>query len=143
MAKETNGVFQNKDNSWGFRFTAVIDGKQITKRKTKDENGQKFPTKKAAAKAREAAIAKAHIEVKQKQKIYRRTMADVYKEYCESGRTGKAYQTNKNRTACGITTFPHDSGSVMLMIFPLLKLWTIFPNSILQRGILFSTPKAF
>lgn len=85
MAKETNGVFQNKDNSWGFRFTAVIDGKQITKRKTKDENGQKFPTKKAAAKAREAAIAKAHIEVKQKQKIYRRTMADVYKEYCESG----------------------------------------------------------
>ena len=51
MAKETNGVFQNKDNSWGFRFTAVIDGKQITKRKTKDENGQKFPTRKAAAKA--------------------------------------------------------------------------------------------
>ena len=90
MAKEQNGVFQNKDNSWGFRFTAVIDGKQITKRKTKDENGQKFPTKKAAAKAREAAIAKAHIEVKQKQKIYRRTMADVYKEYCESGRTGNA-----------------------------------------------------
>lgn len=97
MAKETNGVFQNKDNSWGFRFTAVIDGKQITKRKTKDENGQKFPTKKAAAKAREAAIAKAHIEVKQKQKIYRRTMADVYKEYCESGRTGKAYQTIKKQ----------------------------------------------
>lgn len=97
MAKETNGVFQNKDNSWGFRFTAVIDGKQITKRKTKDENGQKFPTKKAAAKAREAAIAKAHIEVKQKQKIFRRTMADVYKEYCESGRTGKAYQTIKKQ----------------------------------------------
>lgn len=97
MAKETNGVFQNKDNSWGFRFTAVIDGKQITKRKTKDENGQKFPTRKAAAKAREAAIAKAHIEVKQKQKIYRRTMADVYKEYCESGRTGKAYQTIKKQ----------------------------------------------
>lgn len=97
MAKETNGVFQNKDNSWGFRFTAVIDGKQITKRKTKDENGQKFPTKKAAAKAREAAIAKAHIEVKQKQKIYRRTMADVFKEYCESGRTGKAYQTIKKQ----------------------------------------------
>ncbi len=97
MAKETNGVFQNKDNSWGFRFTAVIDGKQITKRKTKDENGQKFPTRKAAAKAREAAIAKAHIEVKQKQKIYRRTMADVFKEYCESGRTGKAYQTIKKQ----------------------------------------------
>ena len=97
MAKETNGVFQNKDNSWGFRFTAVIDGKQITKRKTKDENGQKFHTRKAAAKAREAAIAKAHIEVKQKQKIYRRTMADVFKEYCESGRTGKAYQTIKKQ----------------------------------------------
>ena len=97
MAKETNGVFQNKDNSWGFRFTAVIDGKQITKRKTKDENGQKFPTKRAAAKAREAAIAKAHIEVNQKQKIYRRTMADVFKEYCESGRTGKAYQTIKKQ----------------------------------------------
>ncbi len=97
MSKEQNGVFQNKDNSWGFRFTAVIDGKQVTKRKTKDENGQKFPTKKAAAKAREAAIAKAHIEVKQKQKVCRRTMADVFKEYCENGRTGKAYQTIKKQ----------------------------------------------
>ena len=59
MAKEQNGVFQNSDNSWGFRFTVIIDGKQISQRKTRDENGNKFPTKKAAAKARETAIKEA------------------------------------------------------------------------------------
>lgn len=97
MAKEQNGIFQNKDNSWGFRFTVVIDGKQISQRKTKDEMGNKFSTKKAAAKAREAAIAQAHIEVKHKEKIRRRTMADVFKEYSENGRVGKAYQTIKKQ----------------------------------------------
>lgn len=97
MSKEQNGVFQNKDNSWGYRFTVVIDGKQISQRKTKDEKGNNFPTKRAAAKAREAAIAQAHTDMKRKEKIVRRTMADVFKEYCESGRTGKAYQTIKKQ----------------------------------------------
>lgn len=93
MAKEQNGLFQNKDKSWGYRISILIDGKRVAQRKTTDENGNKFPTKKAAAKAREAAIAQAHIEVKQKQPISRRTMKDVFTEYCERGRIGKAYQT--------------------------------------------------
>lgn len=93
MANEQGGVFQNKDRSWGFRFSVLIDGKRISQRKTKDEHGNKFPTKKAAAKAREEAIKTAHIEMKSTEKVVRRTMADVFKEYCESGRVGKAYQT--------------------------------------------------
>lgn len=93
MAKEQNGVFQNSDNSWGFRFTVIIDGKQISQRKTRDENGNKFPTKKAAAKARETAIKEAHTDMKRTEKIVRRTMSDVFKEYRENGRVGKAYQT--------------------------------------------------
>lgn len=93
MAKEQNGLFQNSDKTWGYRFTALIDGKRISKRRTTDENGNKFTTRKAAAKARDKAIAQAHIEVKQKQPISRRTMKDVYEEYCQHGRTGKAFQT--------------------------------------------------
>lgn len=93
MAKEQNGVFQNSDNSWGFRFTVIIDGKQISQRKTRDENGNKFPTKKAAAKARETAIKEAHTDMKRTEKIVRRTMSDVFKKYRENGRVGKAYQT--------------------------------------------------
>ena len=61
MAKEQNGLFQNSDKTWGYRFTALIDGKRISKRRTTDENGNKFTTRKAAAKARDKAIAQAHI----------------------------------------------------------------------------------
>lgn len=97
MAKEQNGLFQNKDKTWGFRFTVLIDGKKVSQRRTTDDNGNKFPTKRLAQKAREKAIAQAHIEVKRKQEIKRRTMKDVFNEYCENGRIGKAYQTIKKQ----------------------------------------------
>ena len=87
------GIFQNANGTWGYRFSLLIDGKRVTQRKFTDENGNRLTNAKAAAKAREAAIAQAHIEVKQKQPISRRTMKDVFTEYCERGRIGKAYQT--------------------------------------------------
>ena len=98
MAKSNEtGVFQNEKGVWGYRFSLLIDGKRVTQRRFTDENGNKLMNKKSAIKAREAALAKAHIEVKQKQPIRRRTMNDVFTEYCECGRIGKAYQTIKKQ----------------------------------------------
>ena len=88
-----SGVFKKVNGLWGFRFSLLIDGKRVSRLKSTDANGKTLGSKSAAIKAREAAIAAAYIEAKQNIKITRRTFKDVYKEYCEKGRTEKAYQT--------------------------------------------------
>ncbi len=88
-----NGVYKVENGLWGYRFSILIDGHRVSRKKTTDENGNKLKTQKAAAKAREAAIEQAHIEAKRKQPILRRTMKEVFDEYCEKGRSDRAYQT--------------------------------------------------
>ena len=91
-SKET-GVFKMKNGLWGYRFAIFIDGQQVARRKSTDECGNKLHTKKEAIKAREAAIEQAHLERAQKKKISRRTVKEVFKEYCANGRSDRAYQT--------------------------------------------------
>ena len=91
--KQKRGVFQLKDGSWGFRFTIVVDGQTISRKRVTDDCGGKFNTQKQAAKAREAAIEQARLERRRQQKITRRTMKEVYDEYCEKGRSDRAYMT--------------------------------------------------
>ena len=43
-----NGVFQNAKGQWGYRFSLLIDGKRITRRKFTDENGIKLTSIRAA-----------------------------------------------------------------------------------------------
>ena len=93
MAKTENGIYQMENGMWAYRFSILIDGKRISKKKTTDENGNKLKTKREATKAREAAIANAHIEQKRKQPIARRTVKEVFEEYREKGRAAKAYNT--------------------------------------------------
>ena len=69
-----SGVFQTDNGQWGYRFSILIDGRRVSKRKTTDEEGKKLTSKKAAMKAREQAIANAHIESKRKQSISIRTI---------------------------------------------------------------------
>lgn len=88
-----SGVFQTDNGQWGYRFSILIDGRRVSRRKTTDEDGKKLTSKKAALKAREQAIANAHIETKRKQTISRRTVKEVFEEYCEKGRKDRAYQT--------------------------------------------------
>lgn len=90
---ERSGVYQLENGFWAYRFVIKIDGKQITSRKTTDEFRKKLLTKKQALKAREAAIIAAHLEQKRQHKISRRTVEEVYKEYCEKGRADRAYMT--------------------------------------------------
>ena len=94
MAKTTStGVFQLPNGTWGFRYALMLDGKQKDIRRNKDENGNPFKTERAAIKAREATIIQVQAELLQPPKPTKKrmTVAGVFKEYCETGRCGKAY----------------------------------------------------
>ena len=93
MAANSTGVYQKDNGLWEYRFVMMVDGKQVNKKKSTDAFGNKLKTKRDAIKAREAAMAAARSGVEEKPKVRRRTFRDVYEEYCEKGRTDRAYQT--------------------------------------------------
>lgn len=93
MAKLADtGVYQLKGGNWAFRYTITENGKKKDVRKAKDDFGNPFLTKREAAKARQVAIGREQTGDIPKPKE-RKTVADVYAEYCEKGREGKAYTT--------------------------------------------------
>lgn len=93
MAQHNNiGVFQLPNGNWAYRFTQTVNGKRHNHKSVKDENGEPMRSQKAAIRARQLAIMAA--EAKKNQKPKRRvTFAEVYQEYSEKGRSGKAYST--------------------------------------------------
>lgn len=91
--KEGTGIFQLESGNWGYRYSITVDGELRTGRRTKDDSGKPFKTEKQAIRARGKAIALEQMNVKKDKRVERKTFADVYKEYCETGRSGKAYST--------------------------------------------------
>lgn len=97
MARTSSGVYQLPNGFWGFRYAYWINDKQKDIKRTTDKNGNPFKTKAAAIKARETAMIEAHTELIQPTKKKRMTLAEVYAEYCENGRSGKAYGTTRKQ----------------------------------------------
>lgn len=98
MSKENlAGVYRLENGCWGFRYAINVNGKRREGKKTKDENGNPFKTEKQAFRAREREIIKAKTERKPTKKIVRKTFKEVFEEYCEYGRNGKAYTTIKKQ----------------------------------------------
>ncbi len=94
MTKRNNaGVYQKTNGFWEYRFTIVVDGQQISRKKSTDEFGNKLKTKSEAIRAREAAIFKARTERERQREIERKKVKEVFQEYCDKGRSGKAYNT--------------------------------------------------
>ena len=94
MSKQETGVYQLPNGNWAYRFVALIDGKKISQKRTTDEFGNKFKTQKSAVKAREKALIAARSErLPLLTPPSRRTISEIYNEYCEKGRLGKAYST--------------------------------------------------
>lgn len=93
------GVYQLENGYWGYRYAIVINGKRKEAKKLKNESGNPFKTAKQAAKAREIAIAqeKSKALLLPQKTIIRKTVTEVYQEYCEKGRSGKAYTTIKKQ----------------------------------------------
>lgn len=89
-----DGVYQQENGLWAYRFSILVDGRRISRKKTTDEQGKKLKTRKQAAKAREAAIRAAYIEAQRKVRPKeRRTVKEVFMEYCQNGRMDRAYTT--------------------------------------------------
>lgn len=94
MAKQNDtGVYQLPNGNWAYRFTFTVEGKKKNRKGTKDEFGNLLTTKRAAILARAAAVTKEQEEQHRQAPVTRKTFQEVYKEYCEQGRSGKAYQT--------------------------------------------------
>ena len=93
MATKGTGVYQKDNGYWEYRFVMIVDGKQINKKKSTDAFGNKLKTKKDAIKARDAAMLAARAYKEEKPKVRRRTVKEVFDEYCEKGRKDRAYQT--------------------------------------------------
>ena len=88
------GVYQLPNGLWAYRFTWRENGKKKNRKGTKDEFGNPLKTKKQAIAARKAALER---EQAPRSPIERKTVEQLYKEYCEHGRSGKAYATIKKQ----------------------------------------------
>ncbi len=89
------GVYQLDNGHWGFRFKCWVNGKEVFRNKRKGSDGKPFLTKKAAMMARKAALLAAQTGKPQEAKPPAPTMTfrDIFMEYCEKGRSDRAYQT--------------------------------------------------
>ena len=95
MAKQNeNGVYQMPNGMWAYRFTIVVNGKSISRKKTTDEFGNKLQKKTDAIKARARAICSIQSSGRAQTPSFKpKTIGEVFDEYCEKGRIGKAYST--------------------------------------------------
>lgn len=93
MSTKDVGIYQLEDGYWGFRAVIVVDGKTKNIKRSRDDFGNKFKTKAQAKKARENIIKQIQTSSEQKRTPTRRTYAEVFKEYQEKGRRGKAFGT--------------------------------------------------
>lgn len=93
------GIYQLENGYWAYRYSVKINGKTYSSKKTVDEYGNKLKTSNAAAKARESAINKLRENCHNENTIVNKTFEEVYNEYCEKGRIGKAYSTIKKQDA--------------------------------------------
>jgi hypothetical protein len=85
----------NVSNGVVGRYAYWVDGNQKDIKRTEDENRNPFKAERAAIKAREYAIIRAQSKLSHPQKSpkKRAALAEVFVEYCEIGRCGKAYDT--------------------------------------------------
>lgn len=94
MAKQKEtGVYQMPNGMWAYRFAIVVNGKTISRKKTTDEFGNKLAKKRDAIKARVHAIEAIQSGYNKPIATTRKTIEEIFDEYCEKGRLGKAYGT--------------------------------------------------
>ena len=97
MAKlNDTGVYQLANKNWAFRYTITADGRKKDVRKAKDEFGNPLKTKTEAIRARNKALEQEREGKKPVPKV-RRTVKEVYAEFCENGRQDRAYRTKQKQ----------------------------------------------
>lgn len=93
------GVYQLANGFWAYRYTITVNGKKKDVKKVKDINGKPFRTQAHAAKARDAALRAAQKARETGAPTEKKTLQQVYDEYCEHGMRGKAYSTIRKQNS--------------------------------------------
>ena len=94
--KSETGVRQLKSGFWAYRFCTSINGRKIEGRGSTDSDGNMLRTMQDAIKARRKAIKMAQLSVllpDPKPNPIKKTVREVFDEYCVKGRSDRAYQT--------------------------------------------------
>ena len=143
MSGTIKGVYQLENGNWAYRFTRTVDGKRVNHKKTKDQFGNIFKTQQEAyrAKVREEY----RLEAAQNEKPKRRmTVQEVFEEYCEKGRCGKAYSTIKKQDSLWRNHISVNfGGRYILTTFALKKLMIIWRSFIMLRSAHICTLRVF
>ena len=93
MAKQSGtGVYQLSNGCWAYRYTLTQNGHMKDVRKARDQFGNPIRSKKEAIQARQQAIEEDR-ENRHPAPRERKTVGEVFREYCQSGRRDRAYQT--------------------------------------------------
>lgn len=89
-------VFQLANGAWAFRYTFTKNGKRVSKQVSKDENGNPLKSRRAATRARQIAIDN-ELNSRKPKPTVRKTVQEVYQEYCANGRNDRAYTTKRKQ----------------------------------------------
>ena len=96
------GVYQLENGFWAYRYTITVNGKKKDVKRTKDGSDKPFRTQAQAAKARDAALKAAQKAIETGAPTVKKTLQQVYDEYCEHGMRGKAYSTIRKQNSLWI-----------------------------------------
>ena len=94
---DDTGIYQLNNGYWAFRYVVTVNNKRVERKRNKDEQGNPFKAKMSAVKARRIMLEQERNRPKEEVVIKKRTVAQVYKEYCDNGRAEKAYATIKKQ----------------------------------------------
>ena len=89
-------VFQLASGMWAFRYTFTKNGKRVSKQVSKDERGNPLKSRRAATRARQIAIDN-ELNARKPKPTVRKTVQEVYQEYCANGRSDRAYTTKRKQ----------------------------------------------
>ena len=84
--KNDTGIFQKENGYWEYRFRVMVNGKQVSQRKSTDAYGQKLRTKREAIAAKEAALVAVRAGDQPPPRLVRWTVSSVFEHFAETGR---------------------------------------------------------
>jgi len=110
------GVFQLKSGNWGYRVLVKDeDGITRNRRAVKDKFGKKFTTKKDATIAMNEVIQTYKDLERGKKKVPKKTVADIFEEYRQIGRSSKAFGTIRKQDSVWENHLKADFGNRNVM----------------------------
>ena len=110
------GVFQLKRGNWGYRVLVKDeDGVTRNRRAVRDQFGHKFTTKREATIAMNEVIQTYKGLERGKKKVPKRTVAGIFEEYRQIGRSSKAFGTIRKQDSVWENHLKADFGNRNVM----------------------------